>query len=188
MPIYDNGRDEQRDCVQRMIDKYHGDLRDAQVKVDVLRAWAKLDKNGDPVGPALTLHGYPCLAIVRVIPYKQRVKGSGDAEIVIDDERWDELSSEEQEALIDHELEHLVLRHKEDDLGRPKLKLRHHDYRLEGFDAIIRRHGQAALEWQYYSELAIGAESRVRQLWLPYVQAEASVGPTRGKDAAVVRA
>lgn len=185
MPIYDEGSEEQHEVVQQMMEKYHQPLVDAQVKIDVLRAWARKDKNGDPVGPALTLHGWPCLAIVRVIPYKQRVKGCGDAEIAIDDERWDELSEWDRKALIDHELEHLELRHKQDDLDRPKLKLRHHDYRLEGFHSIIRRHGRFALEWQEYVRLAVDQDCPVKQLWLPYVQEQVATGSRRGKEAAV---
>jgi hypothetical protein len=35
---------------------------------------------------------------------------------------------------------------KTDDCGRPKLRLRPHDFEIAGFDAIIERHGAAAVE------------------------------------------
>jgi len=198
MPRYSKGSPDQYETVARMMAKYHQPLVDAGVRIDVIRAYATLDANGDEKGPAVKLHGYPCTAIVRIVPYLQRVKGAGDAEIVIDDLRWDELSTEEQDALIDHEIEHIELKVSSkrkdqgaimrDDADRPKLRLRSHDFRLEGFDSIIRRHGNAALEWQAYEKLATGTDCRVRQLWLPYVEPKVQArvgGGRRGKDAAV---
>jgi hypothetical protein len=102
----------------------------------------------------LSLHGYPAAAVVRRTSLKDRAKGMADAEIVIDKVWWDAASTDQQEALIDHELEHLELALdannavKEDDLGRPKLKLKPHDWQLGGFASIVKRHGSAACEFQ----------------------------------------
>lgn len=42
--------------------------------------------NGDDEeGPAVKIHGYPCYATIKPIPYKQRVDKRADAEITIDE-------------------------------------------------------------------------------------------------------
>ncbi len=189
MPIYEAASPEHREVLDAMLEKFHQPLVEAGVAIDLLLAWPKLDKNDDPTGPALTLHGWRCAALVRVVPYKQRVKGMGDAEILLDAMTWEETDEAGREALMDHELEHLELRVStkkkdkgsilRDDLGRPKLKLRQRDYKLEGFHSIVRRHGVEAFEWQAH----VDHQVRVKQLWLPYVRVKTSV--SRGKDAAI---
>ena len=99
----------------------------------------------------------------------------GDAIITLDASTWEELDDAEREALIDHELEHLAIVAapktsatglveidptsapdnekflgvpRYDDLGRPKLRLRKHDWQLGGFRSIAARHGANALDVQ----------------------------------------
>ena len=83
---------------------------------------------------------------MKVNSEKHRAQGLPDASIVIDQDAWGDLSDQSRIALIDHELEHLerYLRAKneplEDDLGRPKLKVKLHDWQLGGFRSISERH------------------------------------------------
>lgn len=139
------------DLLADAIARYHGPLKEAEVTVGVLCAWPGPDDE-HPV----KLHGYPCLATIRVTPYRQRVHGIEDAVITLDGPAWAQKTEAEQLAILDHELQHLELVRdrdgilKADDQGRPKLKLRLHDWQLGGFEVIAQRHGQAAAEVQAF--------------------------------------
>jgi hypothetical protein len=132
---------------------YHPELRmpdKSWVRLCVLFAFrGGDDEDGEP---AVKLHGYPCAAVVSVIPLKQRVDKRADAEIVIDRERWDDMTDAQRRALLDHEIEHIELQVDEngllktDDVGRPKLRLKLHDWQRGGFRAVARRHGADAPE------------------------------------------
>jgi hypothetical protein len=114
----------------------------------------------------LKLHGYPAIAVVRLIPSKDRAAGLPDARITIDADTWHDMPAAERRAVLDHELHHLDVVGawakgngenpkrfvcKTDDNGRPKIKIRPHDWELGGFRVIAARHGEKAAEvrsWQ----------------------------------------
>lgn len=106
----------------------------------------------EPGRSAVVAHGYPCQATIAVIPYKQRVDKRADAEIIIDERNWLDLSEARQRALLDHEITHIEIQKDEhghlktDDMGRPKLKMRLHDFDFGGFREISRRYGADAPE------------------------------------------
>lgn len=133
------------DMAFTVMKKYYPDLIEADVTIAYLFA-----ENQD--GQALKLHGYPAAATVKINSYANRVEGMTDATIKIDKSWWEERSEEDQLALLDHELCHLLLGTDDngspltDDLGRPKLKMRQCDFQIEGFDQIVKRHGFAAEE------------------------------------------
>lgn len=108
------------------------------------------DANSDE--PALKLHGYPSAAIVKIIPYDQRVDKRADAEIKIDQSQWEAFNDTQRRALLDHEITHLeILKDdiglvKTDDAGRPKLRMRLHDWQIGGFRSIAQRYGADAPE------------------------------------------
>lgn len=170
MPTYTPATREPKDRVDRMLEKYHQPLRDAGLVVDVLMAQATADEWGDIKSPAVSVGGYPCAAKVRIIGAKDRVKGMGDAEIIIDETNWDELPDAERDALIDHELEHLELKYDKDgvllrdDQNRPKLRLRKHDHQFGWFDSIARRHQKASYEVKQYEDF----RAKNKQLWLAF--------------------
>lgn len=132
--------------------KYHHDLIDFRVKIDLLFAFAALDDEGNPEGPALKLHGLPARGIARKISLKDRSKGMGDCEISIDGHWWHGANEEEQQALLDHELQHFEVKvnragvELRDDLGRPQIRIRPHDYEFGWFKCIAERHGMASAE------------------------------------------
>lgn len=128
--------------------RWYPDLREAKVSFDLLFAVAS--ELGEP---ALKKNGVPALAIIKVNSLEDRAKGMNDATIKIDGAKWGEMRETERLSLIDHELYHLVVVRskkskaiKRDDLGRPKLKLRPHDFEIGGFAEIIERHKQNAHE------------------------------------------
>jgi len=117
----------------------HKRLLDAKVRVDYVFARASLDKWGEPKGPAIMHHGVRALGYARIIGLKDRAMGRGDAEIVIDGDWWLKAKLPEQKALLDHELHHISVREteahiiKRDDLDRPLLQLRPHDFEFGQF-------------------------------------------------------
>lgn len=135
--------------VVEIMTKFHGDLAAEGVSIGCLVA-----ANADGDGPALKHHGYPAIAVVKITPYKQRVQGIEDAVITFDADAFARLSDAERRAVVDHELYHLQLQRdemdfpKRDDMDRPKLKARLHDFEIGGFTAIMRRHGIHAIETQ----------------------------------------
>lgn len=133
----------------------HRPTLDAKVKIDILIANAERDEDTDEIkGTALKLHGVRALGIARILPLKQRAAGRGDAEICIDGDWWKDASEDEQKALLDHELHHIAVKTNKanvvirDDLNRPKLRMRPHDYQFGWFNIIAQRHGAAAQETQ----------------------------------------
>jgi hypothetical protein len=144
------------DMAKAVLNRYptHTPLVEAKLKIDLLFAYPEYDENGEPVGCALKHHGVPAHGICRKLSLKDRSKGHGDAEICLDGDWWGKAAREEQEALLDHELHHLTVMFtkngvlKTDDLGRPLVKLRKHDFEFGWFTTIARRHGVHSQERQ----------------------------------------
>lgn len=127
----------------------HWPIVEAEVRVDYLFAFGDVNENGETVGDALKRNGVKALGITRKLSLKDRAKGLGDAEICIDGDWWDQASPEDQRALLDHELHHIsVVEERRDDLGRPVLKLRKHDWECGFFAIIAQRHGIHSMERQ----------------------------------------
>jgi len=153
MPVvYEKAGVDVMKLARSVMKQYHRELVEVELKVSVLMATAPKDEHGKPLAQAVKLHGVPCAAVARIIPYKDRVAGREDAEIVIDADQWETASDPKREALLDHELHHFEVQRdeegnpKSDDAGRPKLKMRHHDHDFGWFDVIARRHGVASYE------------------------------------------
>lgn len=145
MKTYDIAHAEVAQRARRLIAEHYSDLANAEVTIDFLFA------NND-TGHAVSHHGYPALAVVRIISLKDRTAGRKDAEITIDQKAWEAMSPAQRDALLDHELNHLIVARDQDnafardDLHRPKLKMRKHDYDFGWFTEIARRHGENSPE------------------------------------------
>lgn len=172
MATYQKADKELCQTVQDVMERFHGRLADAGVTVGVLLAHGPRDQNGDLVGPALNHHGVPALATVTINSLRDRAAGMPDALMCIDGDQIDEWSYEELEALIDHELTHLEPRLdkddnlKRDDLERPALKRRHHDWQFGWFDEVAKRHGDNSPEVKQAKQLA-ESSGDLYQLHLP---------------------
>jgi hypothetical protein len=166
--VFEKADDSVMAIMQKVANKYHGELVKAKVSVGLLMASA------DEGETAVKLHGYPCAAIIKITPYKQRVHGIEDAVITIDQKSWDELDDRQRAALIDHELTHLEpkldqgAQVKTDDLGRPKLGIVLHDAQVGIFKSVIQRHGAAALDAQIAKDFIAEYE----QLLLEFANAD----------------
>jgi len=133
---------------REIIQRWHPDLDSADAKVDILLAFRDPEKEA----PALSKEGHRILGTSKILSLKDRVKGMGDCEIVLDGDEWSAMTDAHKEALIDHQLEHFeVKRDKDgsfifDDLNRPVLKMRPHDRVIRMYDSIIARHRETSLE------------------------------------------
>jgi hypothetical protein len=195
MPIYEQPAPQMLLLLDEVKRLYHGRLDDHGIKIDLLVAKAKCDKNGDTNGVALRLHGYQANAIVRITSYKDRVLGRGDAEIVVDGDMWHLWSREQQMALLDHELEHIEPIVKDviddagmlksdlqrDDANRPKLRLKKHDFQVGWFDSVARRHGESSFEVSQARELL--EDQEVRQIYFPWHEPSAETRKSEKKSA-----
>lgn len=175
MPNYTIAPAEVKERIARVMEKYHGDLHTQGVTIDSLYAYPTYGEDGEAKGVAISGGGYPAIAQVRKLSLKDRVAGRADAEITIDAEQYEDFTEEERDAVIDHELQHLVLVEdkkqggfKRDDAGRPKLNIRLHDHQFGWFDAIVRRHGGHAIEAQQLQRFVDDAG----QLWIPFLDDE----------------
>ncbi len=113
-----------------------------QVKIDYLFAFPDYDdESGEPTNDALKWNGVKALGITRIVNLKDRTKGMGDVEICLDGNWWEDADDKERRALLDHELHHIIVTVKNDDLGRPKIKMRKHDIQVGWFAIIAQRHG-----------------------------------------------
>lgn len=172
MPRFEKAPAEVGQIVERMRDRFHPQLRDAGVTITHLMAYPLTDENGDSKGPALKHNGYPAQAVVKIIGLKERTDGRADAELVIDGDNWDILTDAQRDALIDHELEHLELKYDKDgclvrdDLERPKLVIRKHDWQFGWFDSVVRRHGKYSIEHRQFVDFQ---EVGYQQRWLPFL-------------------
>lgn len=188
MPTFDQCPKPVLDMAAGLLREYetHQPLIENGVKIDFLFAWPRYDDQGKPIGNAITANGVKALGKARIIPLKDRAKRQGDAEILLDGEWWEHSESSEQRALLDHELHHISVdknRHgivKKDDLGRPKLKLRKHDYQFGWFNIIAERHGAFSQENQQATAMMLASG----QLYWPLLYEKISVVTDAAEQAA----
>lgn len=135
-----------------LIKEHHPDLHAAGVTVDLIFAFAGENDAGEKIGPALKLHGYACSGVASKVPLLQRVMGRADVQILLDGDGWEDLHPDQQAALIDHEASHFIVAKDaeggviHDTHGRPKIKMKLHDFQIGIFTAVAARHKEASLE------------------------------------------
>jgi hypothetical protein len=168
---YQKADDEVHRLVAEVIEQDFPDLKEVEVRVDLLMAFAaRNEQTGEPQGYALKLHGVPCLAVIKVNNIKDRVAGLGDCRITFDGDRFVDLPDRKRRGLIHHELMHLVVARdseggvRTDDAFRPVLKTRNHDIDLGAFFATVKKYGEDAPETDNYK----AAHREFTQLLLPY--------------------
>lgn len=142
---FEKAPDEVENRVRDLLQIHYEEHWNVGIKIDLI--FVRND-----TGQPLSHQGYPAAAVVRIIPLKDRSMDRGDAEIVIDAEGYEGMDDPQRDALLDHELYHLVLakdkdmKVKLDDLGRPMLRMRKHDHQVGWFREIAVRHGRNSME------------------------------------------
>lgn len=157
--------------LSRVMAEHHPKLAEAGVKVDVLMA-------ENPNGDAVKVGGCPAPLATSVVKAKERAKGGGDAEVVIDLFAWGQMTPRHKVGALDYALEQLELVPRKkpeenepawatDDRGRPKLRKKKGDWAVgTGYAACVERNGDFALEFL-----------NIRQAW-----AMAQAARLRGED------
>ena len=150
--------------IQKVMKENHGDLHAEGVTITAMIARSE-------EGPAIKVRGCEAAGCIRITKLMERTLGLGDALMILDGERLDAWSSKRLQAVIDHELRHLTLaRYKKtgliqhDDEGRPKLRLRPHDFEFGWFARTAELYGEESYEVSQAREIV--AASWV-QLLLP---------------------
>jgi hypothetical protein len=135
------------------------DILDSKLKIDYVFAIPEYDEDGKPKGDSIKKDGYKVLGQCRVINLKDRAKGLGDVEILIDMPWWEAAKTKEAVALLDHELFHITVRKNKggvflrDDLNRPKVRMRKHDVQVGWFSVVAKRNGDNSQEQQQAAEI-----------------------------------
>ncbi len=147
-----------RAVAAKLIPKYFADIQEVETTFTFLWADSIADEKTGEKPPALKSQGYPAAATVKIVPYKDRVAGMTDVVITVDADWWSEHSERQREALIHHEIYHLVLLRAEDgtpradDAGRPKFKLRKHDFQHGWFEATAKLYGPESVEVEQFAK------------------------------------
>lgn len=124
----------------------------------------------------LTHNGYPAAAVVKIIGTKERAAGMADAMIVFDLHAWDRFTPKTKDAVVDHELSHLILTldktgaPERDCLNRLKLEMRKHDRQFGWFDDVAQRHGKHSVEVHQAQQLV----KEAGQLYIDFAKQEAA--------------
>ncbi len=170
MPIYQKADLDVCEMVSVVMEKHHGGLFVAEVKIQTLMVYPTTDENGDANGPAITDGGYKVIAKIKILGIKDRIARGFDVELLIDGDNHQMTTEEQQEALIVHELTHIELQIddnggvKIDNAGRPKLRTVRHDHQFGWFDSTARRYGDDSVEVMQFKRLIESLE--FRQLYL----------------------
>lgn len=149
--IYEQAPPDVHEMAKEIIAQHHPALQ-RMLDGEPVRLCILFASSSDEKQPAVKCHGYPAAAVISIIPYKQRVDKRADAEIIIDERHWEGLTDVQRRALLDHEITHLEIDLDEnnlvrtDDSGRPKLRLKLHDFDFGGFRSVARRYGADAPE------------------------------------------
>ena len=148
--------------MQAVLKEHHEELQEHEVTVTCMLADGGQTKAG-AAKAALMLNGLQCAATIKITDMKNRIMGVSDAVISIDKHVWIEsLTDLSRKALLDRELEHLLVSRDKDEVvkldcaGRPVLKMRRHDWQIGVFDSIIDRHGEDALDTKNVYEFLNG--------------------------------
>lgn len=159
--------------LEKLITEHREDLVQADANVTLLFAHGTLTRFGIRK-PAMKSRGHQVLGKCKVNSIADRAEGKGDATIVVDGDRWDQLSEGRRRALLHHELSHIaVWGGKTDADDRPKLKLQHADFDFDGFHAVIDLYGVEAVE---AANLQRVIEDH-RQLVLPFAEGPVAAAP-----------
>ncbi len=139
-------------------------LVQAGVTVRTIMAHAGVDDDGEPKGPAIQKDGHAVAGRTKIVSLKDRVAGLDDAVMELDGDRWPEWQEMFQRSVIWHELNHLELKGKIDDAGRPKMKLRKHDIQLGVFLAGMEIFGSEGADTQVMAQAAGDSKEWIQPL------------------------
>lgn len=151
MPTFEDPNNKMEEAFEtvRNLDAHKERLKD--VTIAVFSAHASRDEDDEPRGEALSQRGRPILGKIRISTIEDRAEKMADVRVLLNGDRWGQLSAAMQRAVIDNCLTQIEVQQKDgapkrDDLGRPKLQVRQWDFELYGFNDVAARHGEHSIE------------------------------------------
>ncbi len=152
MPTYEDPSNKMEEAFEnvRNLDPHRERLKD--VTIAVFSAHASRDEKSDePRGEALSCRGRPILGKIRISTVEDRAEKMADVRVLLNGDRWGQLSAAMQRSVIDNCLTQIEVQQKDgapklDDLGRPKLQQRPWDFELCGYNEVAERHGSHSVE------------------------------------------
>jgi hypothetical protein len=184
MAWYSIANEEVNLTIQKVMKENHGDLHNAGVTITALIARSE-------EGPAIKVRGSEAAGSIRITKLAERTLGLGDALMTLDGERMDAWTSKRLQAVIDHELRHLMLAKNKrtgeiqlDDEGRPKLRIRPHDFEFGWFARTAELYGEESYEVSQAREIVA---AQFVQNFLPGFEIDpdpTGLGAHRGKPQA----
>lgn len=156
---YEGAGPELNKMVKKIAGDYHKSLGNITIATVICR---RTDRHENEKNAIMT-RGQEILAKIAITGLDDRVRGMADAKLTINGFTWDKLNDNQRLALLDHELQHLKAGEGADDLGRPSLKMRPHDWEVTGFADVVKRHGESSVEslqisrarLEYWSQLEL---------------------------------
>jgi hypothetical protein len=165
--IYGDPPTEATRMLREIVAEFYPPLANLKEDIDVRIRFVESEAEG---ASPLKVGGWPADAVVSVVPLRHRACGGPDVLIEVDAHAWEWRSERQRRALLHHELHHIdVVDLKEsrerpgvwlcklDTCGRPKVKLRPHDWQLGGFRELAELYEEDAPE-------VMGLRSAVAQL------------------------
>jgi hypothetical protein len=147
MPTFERCPKEVNRLADELFQKFEENKPLENLKIDYVFAYGERDDVTEALlQPAIKDKGREVQGICRKTNLKERALGHGDIEICLDGDWWETATTPQRLALLDHELHHVVVTDKTDDMERPIIKLREHDFEVGWFRVIAERHGRASGE------------------------------------------
>lgn len=147
--------------IKSLIGKHYPDLNEAEATFEVLECTG-----------GVMLHGRQVTDLVKVRKLEDRAAGSPDVRFVLDSDDWKNADKKRRAAILDHALCHLeVVRDKEgriksDDVGRPRIRMKLHDFEVAGFYDVMRRHKDQAVEAQHLAYFSAQVKKQAEFDWV----------------------
>jgi hypothetical protein len=169
MPNFEDPSNKMEEAFEdvRALDCHRERLHD--VNIAVLSAHASRDEDDEPRGEALASRGRPILGMIRIMSTEDRAAGNADVRVILNGDRWGQISAPMQRGVIDDCLTQIMVLQddsgiKRDDLGRPKLRRRPWDFEHCGFHEVAERHGASSVEVHNFKVLF----DKHGQIYLPH--------------------
>lgn len=150
---YEPAKPSELKILQDVLEKHHPRLTQLKTRVAMIFVFDQLDEQGHAKAQVLKHRGVWAAAVAKINSLKLRAQGLADAEITVDQYVWERSDPATRVAILDHELTHLDPKFKDnvpqlDDLNRPKLQMRYHDFEHGWFVEVAERNGAASIEVQ----------------------------------------
>lgn len=136
------------------------DVDEIKLKIGVVFHHAAVNEHGIKTGPGLSKGGHEVAWTAKVTSPDERLTGSPDLRVKLNGDLWDEMEVPQRDALLDEVLYAItIVRDPDSDLPltddalRPRIRLKPFDIYVQGYETIVRRHGEASICYAQLSQV-----------------------------------